>query len=136
MPHGRNSDRVLDGRCSPREIIQDLPRGEAQLQAVPVTMERHPVTRRGDLGHELRTAADLLTDYEEGRARACARKGVEHGRGSLGVRPVIEGESDAARCPSRRPGQTAGQRQRSRGLGNNRGEGMAKHARMIAETVR
>jgi hypothetical protein len=136
MPHGGNSDRVLDGRGAPREIVEDLTRGEAQLQAVPVTMERHPVTRRGDLDHELRTAADLLTDYEEGRARARARQGVEHGRGSLRVRPVIEGERDAARRPIRRPGQPAGQRQRSRGLGNNRGEGMAKHARMIAETVR
>lgn len=136
MPHGRDSDRVLDSRGAPREIVSDLAGGEAKLQPVAVTMERHTMPARDDVRQEPRTTADLLTDYEEGCARARARKGVEHGRGSLGVWPVIEGERDPARPPRRRSGQTAGHRQRSRGPGNNRGEGMTKHARMIAERVR
>jgi hypothetical protein len=63
------------------------------------------VPGRHDLRGECRPAAHLLADQEEGCPHAVARQGLEHQRGALRVRPVIEGKGHALR---------AGQPQRQR----------------------
>ena len=85
-----------------------------------------------DPGHEVRASLDLLTDHEEGRARARARERLEHGRRPLGVRSIVEGQRDAADTRAER----AREPERVGGGGGNRGEGVAEHGRMIANTDR
>jgi hypothetical protein len=81
-----------------------------------------------DLCDQRWASLHLLADHEESCTGVRAREGLEHGRGALRVRPVVERERD-------RRGFTADRAwnvQRGRGRCADRSEGMADHARMIA----
>ena len=68
-----------------------------QEQLVPVAVQGDLVACRRDLGRKGRVALDLLADEEERCGCAGRRKHLEHRRRSLRVRPVVEGDGDAAR---------------------------------------
>ena len=92
-----------------------------------VAVQADLVTGRDDLASERGVAPHLLADEEEGRPHTRSGEDLEHRRGALAVRPVVEGERIAAcrspcdpRLPSgrRSPGQIgAGERGKWTGQG-------------------
>jgi len=84
----------VSGAC---QVFGELPGRPAQQQGVPVAVDGDLVPRGHELRRERGSALDLLSDEEERSARICALELIEHGRRSLWMRPVVEGEGDPAR---------------------------------------
>lgn len=79
----------LDGAL---EVVSDGVSGEAELHTMPVAVDRDLVPAPLDLGGDVRIALDLLADQEEDRFGACVIERIEHARGPLRMRAVVEGE--------------------------------------------
>src|SRR6266446_4435889 len=73
------------------------------------------VARRRDAPHERASPGGPFADQEKGGLGAVLGQDVEHARGLLGVRPVVEGQGDTAIRP--RPAPDAPQRQQMRAPG-------------------
>jgi hypothetical protein len=131
MPDRTVPERVLDGRDAPNQVVVELPGAQAELEAVPITVQRHEMTSGLDFSQQRRPTADLLTDHEERGPGARPREALEDGRGALRMGPVIEGQGHAA---------GAGQRARNaEPVGEsrpNRRESVREHAEMIPESGR
>src|SRR5206468_12012678 len=79
-----------------------------------------------DLRRERRKPLDLLPDEEEGRGRVRARERLEHGRRSLRVRAVVEGDRDA--IVVRQPELEAESARKGRDDGRRRGRRPGRRA--------
>src|SRR5579862_7012422 len=119
MPADVAPDRVLDRLPSTGEVTPDLRAPHPQLQAVPVSVEGHRMPAGGDPLRKLRMARDLLADQEEHRPRVRRGEDLEHGRGPLRMRAVIERQHHArwrprelARDPDRARGSRRDRRER------------------------
>ncbi len=93
-----------------------------------------------DLAGERGVAPHLLADQEEGRLHTRSSENLEHRRGSLRVRPVVEGERvttparravlDSQRPAQRRPDRRRRAREEHRPGADERHPEIARHRRM------
>ena len=97
----RLAGRLLDRRPAALGVVEQLPRRKPQLVAVAVAVQLDPVAGGDDLRRQRRPPHDLLAGEEEGRRGAGLAQSLEHARGALRVRAVVEGDRDARRL---RPG--------------------------------
>jgi hypothetical protein len=107
VPEGPDADGVLDHAHAPLEIVCRLPAPHPELEAMPVAVEGHNMAACVNPGRQLGALLDLLADQEEDRLEAGLAEELEHRRGPLGMRSVIEAENDAVSA-SEPPGKTQG----------------------------
>ena len=81
------------------QVFGDVPGRATQQQGVPVAVDGDLVPRGHEICHERGPALDLLSDEEERGAHICALELLEHGRRSVGMRPVVISR-DAATFPN------------------------------------
>ena len=98
MGAGRLADHRLRARVV---VIQRLGR-EAELVAMPASVDRDAVARGGDLSGERARPLDLLADEEERRLCTGTRQRLQNRSGPLCVRAVVERDCHAvaARHPA------------------------------------
>src|SRR5262249_9396801 len=113
-----NPKPVLDRRDPPLEVLDEGAGWQAQHVSVPVTMQGHAVAGGPDLARTAGVALDLLAAEKESRGSSAPLQLREHGRGSLGMRAIVEGDRDAARLMG-----AARQPERRSDPGDDRGEG-------------
>ncbi len=97
IQRGRDPGGVLDRRLRAREVLANLPRGEAQQVAMAVAVQADRVTGRHDLRRASRGCA--APARRRGRTSRCTPRDasdVEHGRRPLRVRAIVERERPAA----------------------------------------
>jgi len=121
---------VLDGSDAPDQVIGQLGRRQAQLKAVPVSVQRHLMAGGHDPRHQLRTALHLLTDHEERCPRAGAGQHLQHRRRPVGVGSVVERQRHPGRA-----GERPRKSQRVSGVSVKRCQGVADHASMMASAL-
>ena len=80
-----------------RQLEVDPPGGQGRQLSVVVGVGADLVAGGDHRPHQVRMGGDLVADDEEGGADAVTGQDVQHGRGPLRVRPVVERQDDGLR---------------------------------------
>ncbi len=115
--------RLLDHPQAAIHIGLDRCPALSQLQPVTVAVEGHAVTLERHLTGQRRAAFHLLTDHEERGLVPRPREKLEHGRGPLGMRTVVERQRHRAGLRANGPLDV----ERFGGTWHDGGEGVSEH---------
>jgi hypothetical protein len=88
---GGGGDQLLHGEDLPPQEARGVA-GEEGRVGLGVVLDA--MAAAGDLGDQAGVGAGAAADHEEGGLHAGGVQQVEHARGDLGVRAVVEGEGD------------------------------------------
>ena len=92
MVDDRSPARFLDCGLGPFGVIEELSGRQPQQIPVPMTVQLDPMSGGNDVGDERRPARHLLADEKEGGGRTPLAQDLEHPRGPLRMRAIVEGE--------------------------------------------